>query len=79
MDHLKTSSENNATLEQPNNLHTSELMDGNPDNVLNPFLFTNLDDTEVESTCNSPHSSAEPSRRPHRNCRPPKRLIEEMD
>ena len=53
VDHLKTS-----ILEQPNNLHTPESMDGNPDSVPNPFLVTNLDDTEVDST---PHLSAEPS------------------
>ena len=79
VDHLKTSSGNNATLEQPNNLHTAEFMDGNPDSVPNPFLLTSLDGTEVELTCNSPHSSAELSQRPRYNCRPPKMLIEEMD
>ena len=79
VDHFKISSENKATLEQPNNLQTSDLINDNPDSVPNPFLFTNLDDTDVESTCNTPQSSVEPCQWPYRNCGPPKRLIEEMD
>ena len=78
-DHFKISSENTATLEQPNNLQTSDLINDNHDSVSNPFLFTTLYDTDVESTCNTPQSSVEPSQWPHRNCGPPKRLIEEMD
>ena len=57
VDHLKISSENNATLEQPNNLQTSDLINDNHDSVSNPFLFTTLDDTDVESTCSTPQSS----------------------
>ena len=68
-DHFK---ENNATLEQPNNLQTSDLIKDNHDSVSNPFLFTTLDDTDVESTCNTPQSSVEPYQWPHRNCGPPK-------
>ena len=79
VDHLKISPENNASGEQPNNLQTSDLINGNHDSVPNPFLFTNLEDTEVESTCNTPQSSVETFQRPHRNCGPPRRLIEEMD
>ena len=57
VDHLKISPENNATLKQPNNLQTSsDLINGNHiyDSEPNPLLFTNLEDTDVESTCNTP-------------------------
>ena len=57
VDYLKISPENNATLEQPINLQTSDLINNNHDSVPNPFLFTNLDGTDVESACNSPQSS----------------------
>ena len=79
MDHLKISPENNATLEQPNNLQTSDLINGNHDSVPNPFLFTNFDNTDVEPTCNTPQSSVEKCQQPHHNCGPLKKLIEEMD
>ena len=68
VDHFKISSENYATLEQPNNLQTSELINCNPDSLPNTFLFTNLNDTGVDSTCNSPQLSVEPYQRPHHNC-----------
>ena len=79
VDHLKISPENNAALEQPNNLQTSDLINGNHDSVPKPFLFTNIEDTDVESTCNSPKSSIETFQQPHSNCGPPRRLIEGMD
>ena len=79
MDRLKISPENNATLEQPNKLQTSDLINGNHDSVPNPFLFTNLNDIDVESTCNTPQSSVETCQWPHHNCGPLKRLTEEMD
>ena len=79
VDHLKISPENNATWEQPNNLQTSDLISGNHNSVPNPFLSTNLEDTDVESTCNTPQSSVEAFQRPHCNYGRTRRLIEEMD
>ena len=79
VDHLKISPENNATLEQPNNLQTSDLINGNHDSVPNSFLFTNFEYTDVESACNSPQPSVETFQQPHCNCGPPRRLTEEID
>ena len=70
VDHLKISPENNAALEQPNNLQTSDLINGNHDSVSNSFLFTNFEYTDVESACNSPQPSVETFQRPHCNCGP---------
>ena len=67
VDHLNISPENNATQEQPNNLQTSDLINSNHYSVPNPFLFTNLEDTDVESTCNCPQSSVETFQWPHCN------------
>ena len=77
--HLKISPANNATLEQPNDLQTSDLINDNPNSVLNLFLFINLNNIDVESSCNAPQSYVETCQWPHCDCEPPKRLIEEMD